>query len=325
MPEDGHGGTYNHPIHICRESIHGETVIKKQVHIPSVVFDTKKKDVKKLVKERYGKVAMKENNANAGTGCNCTIPSSNKISCCGGLASDISKAVGYSEDDLASLPEGANLGLGCGNPVAFASLKKGETMLDLGSGAGIDCFIATRKVGPKGKVIGIDMTHEMLEKARQNAEKGKYKNVEFRLGEIENIPVGDNQVDAVISNCVINLSPDKEQVFREAFRVLKPEGRLMVSDMVLLKEIPIAARESVSLYVSCIAGALLKDEYLRAIKSAGFRNIKITDESAYPLELSADIASARDFGEKARISLDEMKEIASSVVSIKVWATKPKR
>ena len=168
------------------------------------------------------------------------------------------------------IPEGANLGLGCGNPVALASLRPGETVLDLGSGGGIDCFLAARKVGPEGRVIGVDMTAEMIHLARENAQKSGLKNVEFRLGEIENLPLEDGSVDAVISNCVINLSTDKERVFREIYRVLKPGGRMMVSDIVLDGELPAKVKDSVAAYTGCIGGALKRDDYLAAIVKAGF-------------------------------------------------------
>ncbi len=182
------------------------------------------------------------------------------------------------------MPEGANLGFGCGNPVAIASLKEGEIVLDLGSGAGFDAFLAAQRVGKTGRVIGVDMTPEMIEKARANAAKGSYSNVEFRLGEIEKLPVEDNCVDAIISNCVINLSPDKQRVFAEAFRVLKPGGRLMVSDLVLVKELPAALKGSVEAYVGCLAGAIRKDDYLNFISLAGFRDVKVVSETSYPVD-----------------------------------------
>ncbi len=224
-------------------------------------------------------------------------------SCCGSgsvsTAREISKNIGYSDADIDAVPEGANLGLGCGNPVALASLKQGETVLDLGSGAGFDSFLAAERVGTKGKVIGVDMTPDMLDKARENARKGKYKNVEFRLGEIENLPVADNAVDVIISNCVINLAPDKKCVFSEAYRVLKPGGRLMVSDIVLTKELPPALKNSIEAYVGCVAGASKKDDYLATIKSAGFTNIKVNQEDVFPIE---DIVEARKLRQLSRAS-----------------------
>ena len=188
----------------------------------------KEEKIKKLVRTRYAKVAK-----TSGSCC------ASSISCCSAPTSkEVSSMIGYSQDEMTAVPEGANLGLGCGNPTALASLKEGEVVLDLGSGAGFDCFLAANKVGKKGKVIGVDMTPEMLDKARANAKKGKYINVEFRLGEIENLPVADNSVDVIISNCVINLAPNKKRVFEEALRVLSPKGRLMVSDIVLLRPLP---------------------------------------------------------------------------------------
>lgn len=225
-------------------------------------------EIRKKVRDGYAKIAKSKSSC-----CD------NTNSCCS--SQDISKKMGYTEEDLKAIPEDADLGLGCGNPIALASLKEGEIVLDLGSGAGIDCFIAANKVGETGKVIGIDMTQEMIEKARENARKSKKKNVEFRLGEIENMPVADNYVDIIISNCVINLSPDKDRVFKEAFRVLKPGGRLMVSDIVLLKELPDAIKNSVEAYVGCIAGAEMKDKYLDSIKKAGFRDVKVVDETSF--------------------------------------------
>jgi arsenite methyltransferase len=235
---------------------------------------------------------------------------------------DISKNIGYTEEELKAIPEGANLGLGCGNPVAIASLKEGETVLDLGSGAGIDCFLAAKRVGPNGRVIGVDMTHEMLERARENARRTEYENVEFRLGEIEHLPVADNSIDVVISNCVINLSPDKGQVFNEAFRVLKPGGRLMVSDIVLTKELPEAIVNSIEAYIGCVAGAVLRDTYLEAIEAAGFKEITIIDEMRFPVEILADDPAAKSIGDTLKLTSKEVNGLGETVRSIKVSAIK---
>jgi SAM-dependent methyltransferase len=274
----------------------------------------KKEEIGKAVRERYGNIAKQ--------GSSCCGPVK---SCCGStdLVKDISKNIGYSEEELDGVPEGANLGLGCGNPVALASLKKGEVVLDLGSGAGFDCFLAANQVGKTGKVIGVDMTAEMLERARENARKGNFDNVEFRLGEIENLPVGDNQVDIIISNCVINLSPNKERVFKEAFRVLRPGGRLMVSDIVLLKELPEEIKNSVAAYVSCIAGATTKKEYLQEIQAAGFKETKVQGEAAFSTELLANDPTAREVAKNLKLSREKAEDLARSVVSIKVSAIKP--
>ena len=199
--------------------------------------------------------------------------------CCGG-PEDASLAIGYQPEDLASIPAEANLGLGCGNPTAIATLEPGQTVVDLGSGGGIDCFLAAGKVGPAGRVIGVDMTPEMIDRARDAAARGSYGNVEFRLGEIEHLPVADATADAVISNCVINLSPDKPQVFRESFRVLKPGGKLMVSDIVTHGEVPQAVRSDAGMYAGCVGGAISKEEYLGAIREAGFTSVRVVTESA---------------------------------------------
>jgi arsenite methyltransferase len=276
-------------------------------------FKMKDDEIKKTVREGYARVAKQSSSCCASS-----------ASCCGGsVAQDISRAIGYSEEELSSVPEGANLGLGCGNPVALSSLKKGETVLDLGSGAGFDCFLAADRVGKRGKVIGVDMTPEMLEKARENTREGNYNNVEFRLGEIENLPVADSSVDAVISNCVINLSPDKKRVFREAFRTLKPGGRLMVSDIVLLKELPEALRNSVQAYVGCLAGAMMKEDYMKSIKAAGFRKVKIIEETTFPIDYMANDPTAVAILKDSNLSLDKVKESLGSVVSIKVSGIKP--
>jgi len=188
----------------------------------------------------------------------------------------ISKAIGYSDEEMQVVPD-ANLGLGCGNPTALGEIKEGDIVLDLGSGAGFDCFLAAKKVGSSGKVIGVDMTEEMIEKAKENAEKYGYKNVEFRFGDIEDLPVEDKSIDIIISNCVINLAPDKLKVFQEAYRVLKNNGRMYVSDIVLLEELSEEQRNDDDLVAGCVGGALLKEEYLKIIKDAGL-NYKIISE-----------------------------------------------
>lgn len=275
----------------------------------------KKEEIKKVVRESYGQIAKK------GGSC-CSALSS----CCAepNLITEISKRIGYTEKDLQAIPEGANLGLGCGNPVALASLQEGDVVLDLGAGAGFDCFLAANQVGEKGRVIGVDMTPEMLEKARENAQRGGYKNTEFRLGEIENLPVADNHVDVVISNCVINLSPDKRRVFQEAFRVLKPGGRLMVSDIVLLKELPPEIKNSVAAYVSCVAGASTKGEYLDAIQEAGFQEIKVLEETSFPIAWMEDDPLIKKVSEKLELSPEKTKELSQGILSLKVSARKPR-
>src|SRR5512139_676152 len=252
-----------------------------------------KEERRKVVREGYGKIAKQDSSCCA-----------SEKSCCGSAnsAQDIGRKIGYSEEELKAAPEGANLGLGCGNPIALASLKEGEVVLDLGSGAGFDCFLAANQVGKTGKVIGVDMTAEMLDRARQNARNGNFDNVEFRLGEIENLPVGDNQVDAIISNCVINLSPSKERVFREAFRVLRSGGRLMVSDIVLLKELPLEIRNSVTAYVGCEAGAVTKKEYLEAVQAARFEETEVLDETVFPSEFLANDPTAKEISDSLRLT-----------------------
>ena len=274
----------------------------------------KQEEIKKYVRDRYARAAQQ--------GSSCCQPAT---SCCGGgkETDAISKSIGYTDQDLKTVPEGANLGLGCGNPLALASLREGETVLDLGSGAGFDCFLAARQVGKSGKVIGVDMTPEMLDKARGNAEKGDFMNVEFRLGEIENLPMADNQADIVISNCVINLSPAKERVFQESFRVLKAGGRLMVSDIVLLQELPKEIRNSIAAYTACVAGAETKESYLGAIQKAGFQKIQILDETVFPTEILANDPTAREIVKNLNLSPQKAEELAKSVVSVKVSAVKP--
>ena len=264
--------------------------------------------MKDIVKKIYGNIA-KQKKKSCGS------------SCCSSNNSDVSQSIGYTKKELDLLPEGADLGLGCGNPTALASLKEGETVVDLGSGAGIDVFLAAKRVGGSGKVIGIDMTEEMLENAKSNARKSGFKNVEFKLGDIEDIPLEDNIADCIISNCVINLSQDKQKVFNEAFRILKPGGRIMVSDMVILKELPKNVKESAEMYAGCIAGALLKDDYLNKIKKAGFKNIDIVKED--PVRITNYIGSDKVISEIAsKMSKEEVKNIDEAIVSVKIAAIK---
>jgi ubiquinone/menaquinone biosynthesis C-methylase UbiE len=227
--------------------------------------------IKTAVRTRYGTIAQEQKSCCQG---------SSGSPCCGSPASssaaEASRKLGYTAEDIAILPEGANLGLGCGNPQVIAQLKKGEIVLDLGSGGGIDCFLASRAVGPEGRVIGVDMTPDMVALARSNAAKSGLSNVEFRLGEIEHLPVADDSVDVVISNCVINLSPEKRRVFLEAFRVLKSGGRLAVSDMVASGPIPEELKSDLSLYSSCVAGASTVEELTGFLREAGFIDIRIS-------------------------------------------------
>lgn len=234
---------------------------------------SKSDQIREKVRERYAGIA-----ASGKSGCGCTS------SCCPPKAPSAkaqSAKLGYSKKDLEVVPDGANLGLGCGNPQAIAALKKGEVVLDLGAGGGFDCFLAARQVGPRGRVIGVDMTPEMVAKARENARKGRFRNVEFRLGEIEHLPVADSSVDVILSNCVINLSPDKEQVYREAFRVLKPGGRLAISDVVAIKPIPRAVCDDLEKISGCVSGALQVRKLERILQETGFRAVcvKMKEES----------------------------------------------
>ena len=257
-----------------------------------------KESIRATVRDRYGKMAK---GSDCGCGPGCCSPA--------GSMEDIAVQIGYKKEDLAQIPEASNLGLGCGAPLEYAQAKPGEVVLDLGSGAGFDCFLAARSVGDTGRVIGVDMTPEMLEKARENAKTAGARNVEFRLGEIEHLPVADNSVDLIISNCVINLSPEKEQVFAEAFRVLKPGARMLVSDLVLRRELSPRLKSSVEAYVGCISGASRKEEYLAMMSKAGFRDVKIVDERVY--DVGIDL-----LGEELS------REALEAVTSVKVRAVK---
>ena len=244
--------------------------------------------IRAAVRARYGTIAETRGAAAPPTEVSCCggpASDADGTSCCGGTATATlarkALAYGYSAEDTNAVPQGSNLGLGCGNPIALASLRPGETVLDLGSGAGFDCFLAAGAVGETGHVIGVDMTHEMLRKARANAAQGGYTQVEFRLGEIEHLPVADASVDVIISNCVINLSPEKAQVFRDALRVLKPGGRLAVSDVVATAPFPETVRQNLALLSSCVAGASLIEDVEQMLRAAGFTAIRIQpkDES----------------------------------------------
>ena len=229
--------------------------------------------IRQLVRDRYAQAA-------AGGPCGCQAGPAH--SCCGSstnIADSMNHVMGYSKEDLSGVVEGANLGLGCGNPTAIGNLKQGEIVLDLGSGGGFDCFLAAKKVGDKGRVIGVDMTPEMLAKARQNAEKMGARNVEFRLGEIEHLPVADNSVNVILSNCVINLSPEKQKVFREAYRVLQPGGRLAISDVVATADMPDQLREQAAMITGCIAGAERIDRLEKILAEIGFKDIRIRVKS----------------------------------------------
>jgi arsenite methyltransferase len=282
------------------------------------------KNVKKIVRESYGKVAKRKTS-----------------SCCGSspTAEEVSKAIGYSTEELSSIPDAANMGLGCGNPTAIASLKEGETILDLGAGGGLDCFLAAQKVGQSGRVIGVDMTADMIDLARDNAAKNDFTNVEFRLGEIENLPVADNTVDVIISNCVINLSPEKQRVYDEAFRVLKPGGRISISDIVLLKDLSEAIKNNEALLAGCVAGAELKNKYIELISNAGFENIEVmVNEKKLEQEIEVEAPAGAKSGEPILIvdgqqieieNFEEIKEdvetLSESIQSVTITAVKPEK
>lgn len=257
---------------------------------------------KQAVRDRYARAATEE------SGCCDT-------SCCGDTkspAANISEAIGYSAEELSAIPEGANLGLGCGNPTALASLQEGQTVLDLGSGAGIDCFLAAKAVGSTGHVIGVDMTHEMLQRARQHAKDGGYDNVEFRLGEIEALPVADETVDVIISNCVVNLSTDKDRVLTEAYRVLKPGGRMVISDMVSDVSVPAELRGDLDAVAGCLP--TFRESYLDQFRAAGFSDVRVTDETPYPTSFILENEGVREAVANTPLNdPDALKRFAESV------------
>ncbi len=264
-------------------------------------------DLKATVRSAYGKIAL-DAAARCGDGCG---------------ADEASARIGYSQAELASLPDGANLGLGCGNPIALASLREGDVVLDLGSGAGIDCFLAAQAVGPSGRVIGIDMTPEMLDRANANAAAGGYANVEFRRGDLESLPVDDNSVDLVISNCVINLVPDRTQVYREALRVLKPGGRVSVSDTIQTVALPDALLDTEVAKAGCISAVVTKESYLASLNEAGFAEVRIDSETPYPPDLGFEERLIEGLREEQGVPEEAVRAAARSLVSIMVTAVKP--
>jgi arsenite methyltransferase len=272
-------------------------------------------DIHEVVRDRYSKAA-EGSSCCGGESLEANATSSGE-SCCGG-GSRKSEAFGYSLDELKMIPAGADLSLGCGNPTALASITPGETVVDLGSGAGIDCFLAAARVGDEGRVIGVDMTPQMISRARGFGEKSGYENVEFSLGEIEHLPVADSSADLVISNCVINLAPDKRPVLAEAFRVLKPGGRMVVSDIVLAAALPEAALANVALLTGCIAGALQESDFLSLTREAGFGPVTIEKRTPY-----AKMEHLEGLAAEAGLSKDDAKQIADAAFSIVVRAEKP--
>lgn len=269
----------------------------------------KSEKIKKTIKEAYGKIA--KDDSDSGCGCGCGT---------GADADNFAQSLGYTKKELAAIPDGANLALSCGNPMALAQLKEGETVLDLGSGGGFDCFLAANKVGETGYVIGIDMTPEMIERATENADKNGIKNVEFRLGEIEALPVDDSSIDAILSNCVINLSADKKKVFAEAYRVLKPGGRISISDIVLKKELPDKIKDSITSYIGCVSGAVHIDEYTRLVKDAGFDDVKVTEKAGFS---EAEIPESENpIAKEVSCCMDKSDSIRDYIMSVYVEAKK---
>ena len=263
--------------------------------------------IREMVSEGYARVARKAS------------------SCCGGAAPgahEAARRIGYEEDQLEAVPDGANLGVGCGNPTAIDSLRPGEVVIDLGSGAGMDSFLAARQVGETGRVIGIDMTDAMLERARENARKAGFDNVEFRKGIIEQLPVEDESADVVLSNCVINLSPEKRRVFAEAYRVLKPGGRMMVSDVVLERALPEKVLWSVDAYLGCVGGASLREEYLETIRRAGFAEVRVEREACFGDVIDLDDPQITAAMEELEITREQARDYAKAVTSLHIFARK---
>ena len=275
-----------------------------------------KNSVKQAVIENYGKLAKSRKSGLFAKLFACCDPSVQ--------ANEIAVNIGYSNEELDQVPKEANLGVGCGNPSALAKIQKGETVIDLGSGAGFDAFIVSRIVGQDGKVIGVDLSEEMLDLAKKNAKKGDYENIDFLKGDIEELPLRDNIANHVISNCVINLSLNKDKVYKEAFRVLKEGGKLSVSDIVLEKELPDFVKNSLAGHIACVSGAEKLEDYLQYVKDAGFKEIKIESKSQFPLELMLTDPQVMKLAQEMNFNLnsEEAKDIASRVTSISLSAIK---
>lgn len=266
-------------------------------------------EVKDTVRHAYRKIALEE------------VPG-----CCGGTGCDhvaASKSIGYTAEEIESVPEGSNLGVGCGNPLAIAAVRPGDVVLDLGSGAGFDCFLAAKRVGSSGHVIGVDMTPEMLERARRNAESGGYTNVEFREGELEALPVVDASVDLVISNCVINLVPDRLQVYREAFRVLKPGGHFAISDTLVTEEVPDAFLQSSLAKMACLSATGTAEDYVRLIEDAGFQQVQVVNQTEYPQDLAFEDSVVEALTEELGVVPEMVENAARSMISVSIVGRKP--
>ena len=263
--------------------------------------------LREVVSESYGKIAEQATRDPEGT-----AP----------RAADAAQRIGYKAEQLEAVPDGANLGVGCGNPTAIDALRPGETVVDLGCGAGMDSFLAARAVGPEGRVIGIDMTDAMLEKARKNAEAVGSSNVEFRKGYIEALPIEDESVDVIISNCVINLSPEKHKVYAEAYRVLRPGGRVMVSDVVLERELPEVVLRSVDAYIGCVGGASLRGAYLQTIRDAGFSEVRVEREACFGDTIDLDAPSIQEAMKGLGIDREQAREFVRAVTSLHIFARK---
>lgn len=275
----------------------------------------KNQELQDVVRKEYTRIVKRNTSKSAFKGL---------FHCCGpkDVALEIGKKIGYSESELERVPVESNLSIGCGNPTALASIAEGESVLDLGSGAGFDCFLAAKKTGPTGKVIGVDITPEMVKKAKENAKYGDFGNVEFLVGEIESLPIPDKSIDLIISNCVINLSNRKQEVFDEAYRVLKTDGRMMFSDIVLLDDLPEFIVRSIEGHIACLAGSVRKEVYLSALKKAGFNDVNLDKQDHFPIELMLRDPVAQQIIRDNNLGESDIAKISNSIASVSISATK---